>query len=60
MNRAEVLDHGTRVCTAPGAGFGTDTNVITLITAAGARELPLMSKEAAAGEILDAALALAP
>ena len=43
-----------------GAGFGTDTNVITLITAAGARELPLMSKEAAAGEILDAALALVP
>ena len=35
-----------------GAGFGTDTNVLTLITAAGAEELPLMSKEAAAGEIL--------
>ena len=41
-----------------GAGFGTDTNVITLITAAGARELPLMSKEEAAGRILDAALEL--
>ena len=35
-----------------GAGFGTDTNILTLITAAGAEELPLMSKEAAAGEIL--------
>lgn len=43
-----------------GAGFGVDTNVLTLITAAGARELPLMSKDAAAGEILDAALALLP
>ena len=35
-----------------GAGFGTDTNILTLITASGAEELPLMSKEAAAGEIL--------
>ena len=43
-----------------GAGFGVDTNVLTLITADGAEELPLMSKEAAAGEILDAALALVP
>lgn len=41
-----------------GAGFGTDTNVLTLITAAGAEELPLMSKEAAAGEILTRAMAL--
>lgn len=36
-----------------GAGFGTDTNVITLITKDGERELPLMSKESAAHEILD-------
>ena len=36
-----------------GAGFGTDTNVLTLITADGERTLPQMSKEAAAGEILD-------
>lgn len=35
-----------------GAGFGTDTNVITLITKNGAEELPLMSKDAAADEIL--------
>ena len=41
-----------------GAGFGTDTNVITLITADQAEELPLMSKEAAAGQILDRAKAL--
>ena len=39
------------------AGFGVDTNVITLITAGGAEELPLMSKEAAANRILDAAKA---
>ena len=38
-----------------GAGFGVDTNVITLITAGGAEELPLMSKEEAANRILDAA-----
>ena len=36
-----------------GAGFGVDTNIITLITANGAEELPLMSKEAAAHKILD-------
>ena len=41
-----------------GAGFGVDTNVITLLTAAGAEELPLMSKDEAAGVILDRALAL--
>jgi len=39
-----------------GAGFGTDTNVLTVITRAGAEELPLMSKEEAAGRILDIAL----
>ena len=36
-----------------GAGFKTDTNVITLITDGGARELPLMTKEDAAHEILN-------
>ena len=35
-----------------GAGFGTDTNVITLITEQGNEELPLMSKEEAAHRIL--------
>lgn len=39
-----------------GAGFGTDTNVITLITRQGVEELPLLSKEEAASRILDAAL----
>ncbi|MBO6140488.1 MAG: bifunctional phosphopantothenoylcysteine decarboxylase/phosphopantothenate--cysteine ligase CoaBC [Ruminococcus sp.] len=36
-----------------GAGFGTDTNVITLITKDGADELPIMSKDEAAHRILD-------
>ena len=39
-----------------GAGFGTDTNVITLITRDGIEELPLLSKEEAASRILSAAL----
>jgi len=42
----------------PGAGFGVDTNVITLITRADTVELPLQSKESAAGAILDKALSL--
>ena len=36
-----------------GAGFGVDTNVVTLITPDGARELPLMSKSDVADAILD-------
>ena len=39
-----------------GAGFGTDTNVITLITREGIEELPLLSKEEVASRILSAAL----
>lgn len=38
---------------ASGAGFGTDTNIITLITRDGERELALMTKEKAAHRILD-------
>ena len=41
-----------------GAGFGTDTNIITLITPDGVTELPLMSKEAAADTILDQILSI--
>ena len=41
-----------------GAGFGVDTNVITLITKETVTELPLMSKEAAANAILDQAVSL--
>lgn len=37
-----------------GAGFGTDTNVVTIITKKGGEALPCMSKEEVAGQILDA------
>lgn len=36
-----------------GAGFGTETNVVTIITADEEIELPMMSKEAVADKILD-------
>lgn len=38
----------------PGAGFGVDTNVVTLITAQGTESLPLQSKDAVAHRIADA------
>ena len=41
-----------------GAGFGVDTNVITVITKDNITELPLQSKESAANAILDTALRL--
>ena len=41
-----------------GAGFGTDTNIITLITATETKPLPLMTKEKAADEILDMILSI--
>lgn len=37
----------------PGAGFGTDTNIVTLITKNSCLELPIMSKEEAAKHIID-------
>ena len=37
-----------------GAGFGVDTNILTLITADTEEELPLLSKDEAAHRILDA------
>ena len=40
-----------------GAGFGTDTNVLTLITDHDVTELPIMSKKEAAAAILDKVLA---
>ena len=39
-----------------GAGFGVDTNLLTLITKDGMDELPLVSKEAAADLLLDSIL----
>lgn len=41
-----------------GAGFGVDTNVITVITESEVKELPLQSKESAANAILDESLKL--
>ena len=35
-----------------GAGFGTDTNVVTIITKDAEKELPMMSKEAVADALL--------
>lgn len=37
-----------------GAGFGTNTNVVTIITRKGGEQLPLMSKDEVADKILDA------
>ena len=42
-----------------GAGFGVDTNIITLITKDDVTELPLLSKEEAANAILNNAMTLA-
>ena len=39
-----------------GAGFGVDTNVVTIITADGIQELPLMGKDQVAAKLLDAIL----
>lgn len=41
-----------------GAGFGTDTNVVTLLTKEGTEELPLLSKEEVADRLLDRLMAL--
>lgn len=42
----------------PGAGFGTDTNILTLITKEKEMQLDLMSKEAAANCLLEELLAI--
>lgn len=39
-----------------GAGFGVDTNVVTILTADGIQELPLMGKDQVAAKLLDAVL----
>ena len=41
-----------------GAGFGVDTNIITLITPYQTKQLPLLSKEEVANEIISEALTL--
>ena len=42
----------------PGAGFGTDTNVVTLITEDSVESPGIMSKEEVAGCILDKLLSM--
>lgn len=42
----------------PGAGFGVDTNVITIITQTDITELPLLSKEEVSNSILDKAISI--
>ena len=44
--------------TAQGAGFGTDTNIVTIISDAGEQSYPVMSKTAVANVILDSVLSL--
>ena len=39
--------------TRPGAGFGVDTNIVTIVTKHGAQELPCMTKRQVADAILD-------
>lgn len=41
-----------------GAGFGVDTNVLTIITSDGVNELPKLSKDAAADALLDVIVGL--
>lgn len=41
-----------------GAGFGTDTNIVTIITKSGSEELPIMSKEEVALQLLERILEL--
>lgn len=41
-----------------GAGFGTDTNIVTLITQDSCRELPIMPKEEVARHIVDTILTI--
>ena len=56
-SRAKLQKKGCQMICAnsiaqEGAGFGTDTNILTLITPEKTEELPIMTKEQAAGEIL--------
>lgn len=41
-----------------GAGFGTDTNVVTLISSDAENELPILTKDEVAGRIIDKALSM--
>lgn len=58
LNRKHVDMIAANNVKVAGAGFGTDTNVVTLITEDGVEELAKMSKEEVASRILDALLRL--
>ena len=57
-SRAKLIKKGLDMIVAnnlktQGAGFGVETNVVTLITKDEIKELPLMGKDAVAGKLLD-------
>ena len=63
--RAKLLSKGVDLIAAnslrePGAGFGGDTNILTLITREGSQTLPMLSKDEAANRLLDALLPMLP
>lgn len=71
METKDMLENATKKLTAKnadmivannlkvaGAGFGTDTNVVTLIQKDGVKELPILSKDEVAKAILDELLRL--
>ena len=71
METKDMLENATKKLTAKnadmivannlkvaGAGFGTDTNVVTLIQKDGVKELPILSKDEVAKAILDELLQL--
>lgn len=71
METKDMLENATKKLTAKnadmivannlkvaGAGFGTDTNVVTLIKKDGVKELPILSKDEVAKAILDELLQL--
>lgn len=62
-SRAKLMKKNVQMIAAnnlnvAGAGFGVDTNVITLITPDSCEELPLMSKDEVADRLLDHIMAL--
>ena len=62
-SRAKLMKKNVQMIAAnnlnvAGAGFGVDTNVITLITPDSCEELPLMSKDEVADHLLDHIMAL--
>ena len=53
LNKKKMDMIGANNLKVPGAGFGVDTNVVTIITHEGAEQLPLQSKDDVAMAIVD-------